>query len=46
MSPYTIVVVTALTGLFVVISLLPLLPGQSDMDSPHNKRRVKTKASH
>ncbi len=33
MSPFPIVVVLILTVLFIVLSAVPLLPGQPDMDS-------------
>ena len=44
MSPFAIVVVLILTVLFVVLSIIPLLPGQSDKDSSPCSPNVKTKA--
>jgi hypothetical protein len=46
MSPFTIVVVLFLTVLFIVLSVIPLLPGQSDMDSSDRTPRARTKTSH
>ncbi len=46
MSPFTIVVVFFLAVLFIVMSLIPLLPGPADMDSPTNPARAKTKGAH
>ncbi len=46
MSPFTITVVLILTLLFVILSIIPLLPGQTDIDSPRRSPRTKTKTSH
>ncbi len=46
MSPFPIVVVLILTVLFIVLSVIPLLPGQSDMDSSRRSPGAKTKAAH
>jgi hypothetical protein len=47
MSPFTIVVVLILTVLFIVLSIIPLLPARPDMDSSHHSPGVeKTKAIH
>jgi hypothetical protein len=37
MSPFTIVVIMFLTVLFIILSVIPLLSGPSDVDSsPHS----------
>jgi len=46
MSPFPIVVVMILTVLFIVLSVIPLLPGRSDMDSSHRSPRAKIKIPH
>jgi len=47
MSPFTIAVVLILTVLFIVLSVIPLLPGKPDMDSSHHSPGAKkTKAAH
>jgi hypothetical protein len=46
MFPFSIVVVLLLTVLFIVISVIPLLPGQSDMDSNHLSSTGKKKSTH
>lgn len=46
MSPFAIVVVLILTALFIVLSVIPLLPGQSDMDSSSRSRRAEKKHAH
>ncbi len=46
MSPFTIVVVLILTVLFIVLSIIPLLPGQPDKDSSRRSSGAKTKAAH
>ena len=46
MSPFTIVVVLILTVLFIVLSVIPLLPGQPDMDSSHRAPGAKKKVAH
>ena len=46
MSPFAIAVVLILTILFIVISIIPLLPGQVDLDSSKHSQRVKTKGAH
>jgi hypothetical protein len=46
MSPFTIVVILILTVLFIVLSVIPLLPGQSDMDSSQRSSGAKTKTTH
>jgi len=46
MSPYEIVVVMILSVLFIVISIIPLLPGQSDLDVSRRVSRTKKKAIH
>ncbi len=46
MSPFVIVVVLILTVLFIVLSVIPLLPGQPDMDSSHRSPGAKKKAAH
>ena len=43
MSPIITVVVLILAVLFIVLSILPLLPGQEDMDSSKPTPRAKTK---
>jgi hypothetical protein len=45
MSPFTIIVVLFLTVLFIVLSVIPLLPGQPDMDSSHLSPKTETKVS-
>jgi len=46
MSPFTIVVVLFLTVLFIILSIIPLLPGQSDLDSSHTSTGAKKKVAH
>ena len=46
MSPFVSVVVLILTVLFIVLSVIPLLPGPPDMDSPHRSPGAKKKAAH
>ncbi len=46
MSPFPIVVVLILSVLFIVLSIIPLLPGQPDMDSSRRSSGSKTKAVH
>ncbi len=46
MSPFTIIVVFILTLLFAVLSITPILPGKTDMDSSQRSPRTKTKSSH
>jgi hypothetical protein len=46
MSPFSIAVVLILTILFIVMSIIPLLPGQTDMDSSKHTQKVKTKGAH
>jgi hypothetical protein len=46
MSPFAIAVVLILTVLFIILSIIPLLPSQSDKDSSHRSPRTKTKAVH
>jgi len=43
MSPVVIVIVLILTVLFIVLSILPLLAGQPNMDSPTRVRRAKAR---
>ena len=45
MSPFEITVVLILTVLFIVLSIIPLLPDQADMDSSFHSP-AKTKAAH
>jgi len=46
MSPIITVVVLILAVLFIVLSILPLLPGQEDMDSSRPTPRAKAKHAH
>jgi hypothetical protein len=46
MSPFPIVVVLILTVLFIILSVIPLLPGQPDLDSSHRSPGAKKKAAH
>jgi len=46
MSPYEIVVVMILSALFIVLSVIPLLPGPSDLDVSLRVSRTKKKAIH
>jgi hypothetical protein len=46
MSPYEIVVVMILSALFIVLSVIPLLPGPSDLDVSRRVSRTKKKAIH
>jgi hypothetical protein len=46
MSPIITVVVLILAVLFIVLSILPLLPGQEDMDSSKPAPRGKAKHAH
>jgi hypothetical protein len=46
MSPFAIVVVLFLTVLFIVLSVIPLLPGQPDKDASRCSPNAKTKAAH
>jgi len=46
MSPIISVVVLILTVLFIVLSLLPLLPGQEDMDSSELTPRAEARHAH
>jgi hypothetical protein len=46
MSPFTIIVILILTILFIVLSVIPLLPGQSDLESSRRSPTAKTKTSH
>ena len=46
MSPFAVAVVLILTILFIVMSIIPLLPGQADLDSSKRSQRVKTKSAH
>ncbi len=46
MSPFVSVVVLILTVLFIVLSVIPLLPGPPDMDSPRRSPATKKKAAH
>jgi hypothetical protein len=46
MSPFTIIVILILTILFIVLSVIPLLPGQSDLESFRRSPTAKTKTSH
>jgi hypothetical protein len=46
MSPFTIVVILILTVLFIVLSVIPLLPGKSDLDTSHRTRGTKNNPSH
>ena len=45
MSPFTIIVILILSALFIVLSVIPLLPGQSDPDSSTRSAAAKTKTS-
>lgn len=45
MSPFEIAVVLILTVLFIVLSVIPLLPDEADMDSSFHSP-VKTKTAH
>ncbi len=46
MSPFTIIVILILTLLFIILSVIPLMTGQSDLDYSHRPPRAKTKTSH
>ena len=46
MSPFVVAVVLILTVLFIVLSVVPLLLDQKDVDSSHHSPRTKTKAAH
>jgi hypothetical protein len=46
MSPYVIVVIMILSVLFIVLSVVPLLPGPSDLDISRRVSRGKKKAIH
>jgi hypothetical protein len=46
MSPYVIVVIMILSALFIVLSVVPLLPGPSDMDVSRRVSRTKKKTIH
>jgi hypothetical protein len=46
MSPFTITVVLVLVILFIVISLIPLLPGQTEMDASRRSHKTRPKATH
>ena len=46
MSPFEIVVVLLLTVLFIILSVIPLLNGKSDLDSSQHSRGAKTKPAH
>ena len=46
MSPFPIAVVLILTVLFIVMSIIPLLPGQKDTDSSKRAPRAKAKHAH
>jgi len=46
MSPFAVAVVLILTILFIVMSIIPLLLGQADLDSSKRSQRVKTKSAH
>jgi hypothetical protein len=43
MSPFEIVVILSLTVLFVILSVIPLLPGQPGKDCSQRSPGVKTK---
>jgi hypothetical protein len=45
MSPFIIVVIFVLAVLFIIMSIIPLLPGGTDMDSNHNNTRAKRKGA-
>jgi hypothetical protein len=45
MSLFSIVVVLVLTVLFIILSIVPLLPGQQNMDSPDRFPKAKKKTS-
>jgi hypothetical protein len=45
MSPFTIIVILILSALFIVLSVIPLLTGQSDSDSSQRSASTKTKTS-
>ena len=46
MTPFEIAVVLSLTVLFIVLSVVPLLVGKTDMDSSHRPPETETKAAH
>jgi len=46
MSPVITVVVLILAILFIVLSLIPLLPGQEDTDPSSSAPRVKANHAH
>jgi hypothetical protein len=46
MSAFVVAVVLILTVLFIVISVVPLLPEQKDVDSSHHSPSPKTKVVH
>jgi hypothetical protein len=45
MSPFEIVVVLFLTLLFIVLSIIPLLNGKSDMDSSCHSTATKSRGA-
>jgi hypothetical protein len=46
MSPFAIAVILILTVLFALLSLTPVLFGQSDVDTFDPSPKAKTKAAH
>lgn len=46
MSPFAVVVIFILVALFFVLSIIPLLPGQTDINSSTPSPRAKTKGAH
>ncbi len=46
MSPFTIIVIMILALLFIVLSVVPLISGQSDFDSSHRATKPGAKTSH
>ena len=46
MSPFTIIVILILTVLFIILSVIPLLPGQADVESSRRSPTAKAKTSH
>jgi|WetSurMetagenome_2_1015567.scaffolds.fasta_scaffold44769_1 hypothetical protein len=46
MSPFAVAVILILTILFALLSLVPVISGQSDMDALDNTYMPKTKTAH
>jgi hypothetical protein len=46
MSPFTVVVILLLTVLFIVLSLIPFMSGDQDMDSFEHPVQPQAKTAH